>query len=277
MSTRQWVREVESIWNDKKRLMSSVQPGGLVCWSAENESVDTIRAYCARKDSLDAVHSLEYRVTADSGAGTGAGKGLLKYEGLGTHDISSRYAHLMPYREAFGAAIACLECVVGAQQKIQSIEKDIVADYEPPRERFAEYFLDIGANGARLIADTYKAIPHCVNFVCDYALSLPAQRRIVCISAMHPLWVNSEGWYRDIAKKLSRFDEVYFIGPEVHYNMVKAHMSASHTAPFITHINENDYDRVAKSLREQANRGTVIVVKAAGRYHADRLVSMIRA
>ncbi len=234
VSKEEWTRPLPDIWDDKGALVASVPGEGFIAFSSMNESVSKIRTLATKA-----------RVCEFSAA---------------SETFRSSLSELLPYREAFGFAAACMKAVGAAIPR-----EDLFINYPGVEERLRKVRL---ASGATLIADTYKAVPQCTEFVLDLALTEPAQKRIAVVSAMHPLWKNEEEHYRKIALKLQRFDEAYFIGPE------RIHVLLSGSAPDIRRLREHEYPTLADRLNKEGT-DTVIVIKGAGRYHLENVVSML--
>lgn len=238
VATAEWARPLAAIWDEKKELIRHISPDGFVCFSTRNPSLPELR-------SMKVPQEQRKEFTAED------------------NEFSSPLAAYMPYREAFGCAIACLECI----DTKASLPKDFFSAYRGVPERFS---LSVLRSGATVIADTYKAIPQCTEYVLDLARSLPAKKRIVVISEMRPLWRNERLHYEHLASLLQSFDATYFIGPQ------NLGLFLAELLPNLRVINgESQYPQIAKDILAEAGPGTTIVVKGAGRYRLLELVSLL--
>lgn len=253
VSKKEWTYTLSTIWNAKEKLIACVPQSGFVCWSAKNESIERIRE----------MRFSDTRIQAEiSSFATGGDDSFTYIEGGRDHVFRSRLAGYMPYTEAFGFAIETLKILDNVPA-----ETTFFTDYEPPQERLAKTTL---RSGARLIHDTYKAIPQCMDYVLNLALEKPAKKRIAVVSAMHPLFCNREAHYARMCERLALFDRVYVIGPPHVCAFIKKGLP---DARVIGRMEE--YARVADELETQIDQGTIVVIKGAGRYQLKRLVAQL--
>ncbi len=236
----EWTRPRAAIWNEKRELIKHIPADGFLCYSKHNTSLDELRSFKISNEQRREFYSSE-------------------------HVSSSRLADLLPYAEAFGCAVSCLQII----DKSVSIQEDFFDGYTPVAERLSISSL---SNGAMLVADTYKAIPQCTEYVVKLALSLPAKHRIAVMSEMRPLWRNMREHYVRVASLLKSFDRVYFVGPQ----QVVAILLES--LPGLQVIeNESEYANVAEDILADSGSESLVVVKGAGRYHLARLVSKLKS
>ncbi len=251
-SIQEWTRPLENIWSDKQRLVRHIPQDGFLCWSKQNESVEKIRTMGVPEHKYC---TLDFTVSA--------GKMEFLYESQNAkYHFSSPSSALTPYTEAFGCAIACMEIM----KKIPLLSKDFFAGYQASKNRFSYQTL---TGGSVLVSDTYKSVPQCSKYVLEFALALPAKKHIAVVSAMHPLWMNKTIHYRNLSSTLKHFDKIYFIGPHQIYNLIKRYV------PKIERTDEVSFKDLAVVLQENASTETVLVIKTAGRYHAESLVEML--
>ncbi len=246
VASLEWTRTREEIWSDKRALMENIPSEGFLVWSRENESVEQIRGIASKLRCRRAEFSVSI------------GKQYVTYKNRRFH---SALAEFVPYAQAFGAAIASIECIGSPA----SVRDDAFADYAPPAGRLVQKRLP---GGAILLADTYKAVPQCTLHVLATALAISAKKRIAVITAMQPLWKNERDHYRQIGELLNHFDGSYFVGPERLFSMLRQ---------IVPHAIHADIGTLGILLKKEATDGTLIVIKGAGRYHLDRLASLLDA
>lgn len=230
---RAWTRSLADIWNDKKALIDAIRGDGFLLWSQENPSKEKIRA--------------------------------LVWPGIRSEEFTGfeSESRLLHDAQALGCAAACLR-MAGDREVLLH---DFFDAYPGVSERVSKTEL---ASGALLIADTYKAIPQCAEYVLKLGLGEPIKKKTAVISALHPLWQNEELHYARIAGLLKGYDVVYFVGPEYVFRLL------SRELPHIVHMGESDYEKTARDILKKSDRDTLIVIKGAGRYHLSRLVAMLR-
>lgn len=249
----EWVRSLSIIWKEKNLLIKSVSPSGFVCFSAQNESYEKMKGIC----SLSLVTHHEF-VTSSKDVN------YFVYS-INNHAVQfhSPYADLFPYMEAFGAALTCLHAL-----KTDVSSKDFFSEYKPVVDRL---FIQELPSGATLIADTYKAIPQCTEYVLQLAGAMQKKRKIAVLSEMRPVWKNKEQHYAHIALLVKNFNEVYFIGPPDSTKILSGHLA---NLQIIEH--ESHYKDLVKKITAHADVETVFVIKGAGYYHFSELVTMLR-
>ncbi len=253
-STQEWTRALENIWAEKQELTRHIPKDGFLCWSSQNESAQKARVM---KTSKETYRTLEFNIAPT--------KTYFRYESpLGAYSFRSPLSFLTPYTEAFGCAIACMEMI----EKASLVRDDFFLGYKAPSDRFSQNTM---VGGAVLISDIYKAVPQCSKYVLNFALTIPAKKRIAVVSAMHPLWSHESVYYQNLAEMLQQFDTVYFIGPQRIYFLMRSY------APRIMHINQSHFEELAKILKQESKPDTVIVIKTAGRYHIERMVTTLLA
>jgi UDP-N-acetylmuramyl pentapeptide synthase len=233
VAAEEWTRPHSVIWNEKRELVRHIVPDGFLCYSKNNTSVNMLRSF-----EISSQQRKEF--TPEAG-------------------------DLMPYAEAFGCALACLQVI----NKDFLFKESFFADYKPVTERLS---LSSLRSGATLIADTYKAIPQCTEYILGLALSLPAKHKVAVISEMRPLWRNKREHYGHLASLLQSFDTVYFIGP------VEIEGLLRELLPDLQVIqSESEYSEIAESILVHSGSDSVVVVKGAGRYHLAQMVSKLKS
>ena len=253
-STRdEWVRKLSTIWEERRLLVANISSSGFVCYSSQNESIEEIKKAC----SVSSVTSYEFTSTYKD-------KNLFEcLIGASALGVYSPYANLVPYREAFGAAITCLYAL-----GVSVSHEDFFSEYKSVAHR-----LDVTqlTSGATLVADTYKAIPQCTEYVLRLAESIPKEKKIVVLSEMRPIWKNKKEHYNKLLPFLKGFNEVYFIGPPDIMELLSGQLSNVHSI-----TSEQEYEALAKKITASANKETLYVVKGSGYYHLSRLVTLLR-
>jgi UDP-N-acetylmuramyl pentapeptide synthase len=245
VATDVWVRPLEQIWAEKSLLVRSAS-GGFVSFNSDNPSVGSIETL-----------PLPSRTIRIRTAKTGQRSFLVRLKERES-EFTSGLSDLAPYREAFGFAVACLYSVGVAEQ----IPPDFFEAYEPPAQRLTVRML---SSGSLLIADTYKAIPQCTDYVLSLAQQMPAQRRVAVVSELRPLWLQKRRQYERLALLLRGFDEAYFAGPGSLYVRLRA------TLPKLERLDESGYGALAEKLRGYP-ASTVVVIKGAAPYRFSRIV-----
>jgi UDP-N-acetylmuramoyl-tripeptide--D-alanyl-D-alanine ligase len=257
VSAEEWTRPLGDIWKDKGALISHVPLEGFAVWSAQNESLPNIQEAIANQKNIR-TFQFQCGVSASPRA-----TNFTYRNASDEYSFSSPLVGMAPYAEAFGFAVSCIRAIDPNYQ----FSEDFFSAYRPPLGRLAQISM---VSGATLISDTYKAVPQCMKYVLNFALHVPAKKRIAVVSAMHPLWMNAKAHYKELAGMLAQFDAVYFVGPSWTGNPIKSY------APQIIIVKRaSTYARLAETLAQEAGPETVLVIKGAGRYHLERLVSRL--
>ncbi|MEA2701789.1 MAG: UDP-N-acetylmuramoyl-tripeptide--D-alanyl-D-alanine ligase [Candidatus Parcubacteria bacterium] len=253
LDTVEWARPLRDILEDKGRLLAALSPEGPVILGRANPSLATLRSL-ARTSASD-VRLVEFDFSD---------REVEILEGDSTRAVfRPRHGSFIPaHREALGHAITCLLILTNGTGGAQ----EVIDTYEPPSDRIRVSL----QGGITVVSDTYKAVPYCVRSTLQYALSLPARRRIVVLSAMHPLLLDVQGHYARIAELLQDFDELYFVGPERAFGFLRAH------EPRLQRVRPSGYAALAEKIRMSAVQGTQVTIKAAGRYRLAPLAEQIR-
>lgn len=248
----EWVRELSIIWEEKNLLIKSVSPHGFVYFSSHNESLKKIRGVHLSSPAPT------YEFTVEE-----TGENSFNYSiNNNNEQFNSSFAELLPYREAFGAALTCLHSL-----GVNIPSEDFFSEYKPVTERLLITRL---TSGATLIADTYKAVPQCTEYVLHLARSIVKEKKIIILSEMRPIWKNKEQHYSHIASLLKDFTEVYFIGPPDVTEFLSKELLNLHSIK-----NEGEYNALVKKITKNADSRTLYVVKGAGRYHLSKLVTLL--
>lgn len=222
-----WARPIPDILADKAELIRALAPEGHVVLSRANPSFGALRVLSSSRADITV---LEFSPEPDAMAAHAEAEG-----------------HAAAYADALGSA-----------------SLHVFDDYEPPAERVSARTYQ---EERTIVSDTYKAVPYCVRSVLDYALALPAEKRILVISAMHPLRLSIREHYADLGERSARFDACYFAGPENVFAMLRA------KNPGIQRITAaSGYRNLADDIYRRSPPGTLVAVKGAGRYGLGSLV-----
>lgn len=252
ITKEEWVRSLSVIWKEKDLLIKNVSFHGFVCFSSQN-------------DSFDKIKGIDYLATFPFHEFTVSCKDINHFVysiNNSNMDFYSSFANLLPYREAFGAALTCLRAL-----EISISSEDFFSGYKPVTDRLLMTEL---ASGATLLADTYKAVPQCTEYVLHLARSIPKEKKIVILSEMRPIWKNKEHHYNQLVPLLKDFTQVYFVGPPDVAELLSSQL------PNLQIIeNENQYKDLVKKITVNSNAETLYVVKGAGYYHLSGLVSIL--
>lgn len=254
ITEEEWVRSLSVIWKEKDLLIKKISPYGFVCFSSQNDSLEKIKGIqhltpslfhefiVSPKDINHFVYSINNKAM----------------------QFRSTLADLLPYREAFGAALTCLHAL-----DISTSSEDFFSEYKPVTDRL--HITEL-ASGATLLADTYKAIPQCTEYVLRLARSIPKEKKIVILSEMRPIWKNKEQHYNQLVPLLKDFTQVYFIGPPDITELLSSQL------PNVQIINdENQYKGLVKKITVKSGAETLYVIKGAGHYHFSELVTTLLA
>ena len=231
----EWVRSHAEIISDKKKLAGALTPDGFVCWNSTNPST----------------RELAVAIPSGTAFAATAHEKTINY-------ASFDFAVSVPpaiYASAIGLATECL-CSLGL---CDALTNDYFLAYTPPSDRFSITTLP---KGAALITDTYKSVPHCMERVLSFALSIPAKRRVAIVTPMHPVVLNTEQHYQKMGSLLSSFETVYLAG------FTPLLVERLGLTKEYTQIEPLDLARI---LNLEDATGSVIVVKAAGRYGLEPL------
>lgn len=248
----EWVRPLSVIWEEKKHLVENISSYGFVCFSSHNESSKKIRELLLSSS----VPVGEFTVTEKDAT-------TCKYSVNNNNtQFNSSYTALFPYREAFGTALSCLYAL-----GIKITSEGFFSEYIPVKDRLLITRL---ASGATLMADTYKAIPQCAEYVLQLARSRSEENKIVVFSEMRPVWKNKEKHYNHVASLLKDFSQVYFIGP----TDIAELLSKQLPNLFIIK-NSQEYTDLAKKITSNTGPETLYVVKGSAHYQLSELVTLL--
>ncbi len=252
MTEEEWVRSLSVIWKEKNLLIKNVSSRGFVCFSSQN-------------DSFEKIKGVHYPTTSSFHEFTVSCKDInhIVYSVNNSNiDFYSSLANLLPYREAFGTALTCLRAL-----NITISSEDFFSEYKPVTERLLMTEL---VSGATLLADTYKAVPQCTEYVLRLARSIPKEKKIVVLSEMRPVWKNKEHHYKQLVPLLKDFTQVYFIGPPDIAKLLSSQLSNLQIIE-----DEHRYKDLVKKITVNSDAETLYIVKGAGYYHFSKLVTML--
>lgn len=253
ISKEEWVRSLSIIWKEKYFLIKNISSQGFMCCSYYNDSIKKIKNIVPTISLYEVTVSQE---KIDSFVYSIVGSKKMKY--------NSSFGGMFPYREAFGAALTCLYSL-----GVTISSEDFFSEYQPVAGRLSVIRLD---SGATLIADTYKAIPQCTEYVLKLAMLMQKEKKIIILSEMRPIWKNKEYHYNQIALLLKSFTEVYFIGPQDIAKLLSAKLSNLYIIE-----SEDKYEDLVKKITLNSNSETLFVIKGAGYYHFSDVVSLLHA
>jgi UDP-N-acetylmuramyl pentapeptide synthase len=252
ITKEEWVRPLSVIWNEKNLLIKSIPSHGFVCYSSQNDSLKKIKVSHSFTSSLFYEFSVSFKDTDH----------FVYFVENSDILLNSSFAGLLPYREAFGTALTCL-CALG----VSISSDDFFSEYKPVTDRLLITQL---TSGAVLVADTYKAIPQCTEYILRLASSIQKEKKVLILSEMRPIWKNKEIHYKQLVPLLKHFTQVYFIGPP---DVTKI---LSHQLQNLQIIeNENQYKDIVEKITTKSDAETLYVVKGAGYYHFSNLVSIL--
>ena len=254
LSREAWARLPAEAWGDKERLFDAVPSNGFVCWSAQNESIGTIRNHFL------AVRDFRSReIVCDPWK---SGEGVVYKIENGDRMFGAPFVLSLPYVDAFGLALACLQLIDALPAR-----GDFFSAFTPPPGRLSMQRIP---SGPLLVHDTYKSVPQCMCFVLTTAAEIPAQKRIAVVSSMHPLLIDQDAHYQKMADILRAFDTVYYIGPR----RIQSFLQKS--IPTLRAVRDaSEYSAIARTILSDIDERSVIVVKGAGRYRLDTLVELL--
>lgn len=133
--------------------------------------------------------------------------------------------------------------------------------------RFSKDRLQIfkAKNSALIIEDSYKATPYCTYWFLKMSKQILARKKILIITEMRPLTLNTGYFYLKLANKIKFADYVYFLGPKKYFNVLKK------SYPQIKHLREKNYINAAEEILKNSSSNDLILLKGSFRYHLNKL------
>ncbi len=113
-------------------------------------------------------------------------------------------------------------------------------------------------SGARVLCDTYKALPLCTTAFVTAVAQTPARARILVLGEPHPTLQDLRGYAHDLAPYMCHFTEIILVGRRFFRDEVGALLGA--TAWYGPHV---ETETVAQALRTLGQDGDLIVIKGA--------------
>lgn len=124
-------------------------------------------------------------------------------------------------------------------------------------------------NDAIILEDSYKATPICTFWFLKTAANIQARKKILIITEMRPLVINSKYFYEKLANIVRFADAVYFLGPtECWCKIVNVNNK-------VEHITMADYPLIAERIIKQTDGESLILLKGSFRYQLGKLKQLL--
>lgn len=252
-----WSNSRRSIVEHRKRLIESAPHNGAVIFGSKNEDVEMHAVPNLKAKVFRANSSNQYTDELTPSYVLNPGNATFNYIGRKYSFRFSRYL-FQPQIEALASTIA----VVDFLDKLPDLKNDFFNNYISPEERLEIHALN---SDSLIIADTYKAVPKCTEWLLKTVGRIKCNKKILVLSEMRPPVNDVDFFYGRLSDHLTFFSKIYFVGSSSVYKVLQKKND------YVERVSPGSYEGLSKKIRRELEKNSVVLIKGAEYYNLNSL------
>lgn len=270
---KDWAGRIEITSGSRKKLLESIPAAGFVVYNIDNLStkqlVEEARIQ-ARKITLSIENKDAFAHVQQWSKNIFSLplKEFFRKEEIIEIIVEGQSHKILLNRPVFEPQLYALLAALGFFVALghDQIPKKLFDRYQfaPQRLQFSK-----AKNNAIILEDSYKATPLCTFWFLQAAANIQAQKKILIITEMRPLIMNSKYFYERLANLAHFADAVYFLGPAKCWRKISAVNDRAEP------ITTADYPKIAERIIGQTDGESLIILKGSFLYRLDKLKQLL--
>jgi len=273
IAEKDWADKIEKTSEGRKKLLESIPEAGFIVYNMDDSPtkrlVETVNIQ-ARKISFS-IANKDASAYAHRWSKNIFSLPLEKFfhkEELVEIATNERHHEILLNRPIFEPQLYALLAAIGFSAVLihGRIPDKLLDNYQfvPQRLQFSK-----AKNSAILLEDSYKATPLCTFWLLETVANMRAQKKVLIITEMRPLMINSKYFYEKLANMMRFIDMVYFLGPTECWRKIATINNK------VEHITMADYPMIAARIIKQTDDNSLILLKGSFRYQLDNLKRLL--